>query len=247
MGHEGVYQALVETAPDALVVVSGTGEIVLVNDRATTLFGWAREEMGGRPVELLVPEMRSADHRAHREGFMAAPAGRPMAGDLELTARRRDGSEVAVEVSLSPLVTADGTLVAAHVRDITARRADSAALQAAQEELHESQRRLRAMFDHIPAGLSLRDLEGRYLAVNAFVAATLGTDPAHLVGTDPGEHLDVATREEVRRDDAQVLATRRPMVVELTRPGPDGRDHDYHVVRYPVLDDGGEVTAFGSF
>lgn len=125
---QGIFRALVESAPDAMVIVDMAGEIVLVNAQTEKVFGYRREELLGRGVEMLVPERFHEHHSALRAGYAAAPHTRSMGAGLELYGRRSDGTEFAVEISLSPLETEDGTLVSSAIRDITERkRAERAA------------------------------------------------------------------------------------------------------------------------
>jgi PAS domain S-box-containing protein len=117
-----LFRGLLEAAPDGMVIVNRDGEIVLVNAQVEELFGYQRAELVGEPVEILVPDRYSGMHMAFRNGYVSEPRTRPMglAGDLH--ARRKDGSEFPIEVTLSPLETDEGLLVSAAVRDISERR-----------------------------------------------------------------------------------------------------------------------------
>lgn len=116
-----VAAALLDAAPDAMLVIDDEGTIVLVNDEATRLFGYGRDALLGRAIDQLVPEAQREAHGAHRHAYAAAPARRGM-GHLEVAARRQDGSEVWVAISLSPFAVDGRRMVVAIARDVTARR-----------------------------------------------------------------------------------------------------------------------------
>ena len=118
---EASFGALLEAAPDAIVIVDDTGHIVIANGQAERLFGYARAALLGQPIELLLPEALHGHHAQHRAAYVNAPRTRPMGVGLHLAARRHDGSVFPVEISLSPLQTADTLLVTAVVRDVTER------------------------------------------------------------------------------------------------------------------------------
>jgi PAS domain S-box-containing protein len=114
---------LLDISPDALVIVNQAGRIVLVNGQTEAVFGYARDELIGQPLELLLPQRSRSVHAAHRERYFSAPRTRPMGLGLNLVGRRKDGSEFPVEISLNPLLL-DGSLHAlAAVRDVTPQRA----------------------------------------------------------------------------------------------------------------------------
>jgi len=114
---------ILEAGPNPVIGVDAHGVIAYANPLAEAAFGWSRDELIGRPVETLVPEALTQAHVAHRSAFVESPSTRPMGIGLDLAARRHDGSEFPVEISLVPLDTPDGLLVLATVVDITARRA----------------------------------------------------------------------------------------------------------------------------
>ena len=143
------FRGLLEAAPDAMVCVDTDGRIALVNAQTERLFGYGRDELVGRPVEILVPDQVRGLHPAHRAGYMADPRPRPMGADMQLAGRRRDGSTFPAEVSLSAIETDEGLLVTSVVRDVTERleiAAERERLRTQAErdkmerQLHQSQR-----------------------------------------------------------------------------------------------------------
>jgi PAS domain S-box-containing protein len=116
------FRELLESAPDAMVIVNEDGEIVLINAQVERVFGYQRGELLGKRVEMLVPERRRGTHALERRGYLSDPHARPMGAGLDLYGRRKDGTEFPVEISLSPLPTDEGLLVSSAIRDVTERK-----------------------------------------------------------------------------------------------------------------------------
>ena len=136
---EEKFRLATEASPSGIVLVNDRGRIVLVNTHVEKLFGYEREELVGKLVDVLVPERFAGQHPAHREQFLAAPTARAMGAGRELFGRRKDGSEFPVEIGLNPIQTPEGTLVLAAVVDISARKlAEAEALQHREEVGHLS-------------------------------------------------------------------------------------------------------------
>ncbi len=135
------FRKLLESAPDPMVVINGNGEIVMVNRQAQAMFHCSAEELVGSAVEELIPQRFRDDHPAKVRSFFLNPATRPMGAGLQLYGLARDGREFPVEISLSPIETEEGLLVASSLRDVTERKEAEAALKALKDDA-ERQRRI---------------------------------------------------------------------------------------------------------
>ena len=158
------FKDLLEAAPDPVVITEG-GHILLVNREAEAKFGYSSQELIGAPIEMLLPERFRDRHDGQRAKYERSPRTRPMGVGLEPFARRKDGSEFPVEISLSPTESGGRTLVISIVRDISERKLAQQRLASAEEALlatREAERqRLTQVMDVLPQGLIITDALGR--------------------------------------------------------------------------------------
>lgn len=161
------YRQILDTAPDAILVVDRSGTIQLVNLQTERIFGYSRTDLIGQSLEVLIPERFRGAHGGHLAHYFHQPRIRSMGSGLELFGRRADGSELAIEVSLGPVETEQGLLVSAAIRDITDRKRLEAAAKLAAE-------RLASAVESIQDAFALFDADDRLVLCNSVYRTLVG-------------------------------------------------------------------------
>lgn len=165
---EQKLRLMAESSPSAMIMVNEKGEIVLVNSQTEKLFGYHKEELIGQPIELLVPSRFRPAHPSYRDKYFHAPSVRPMGAGRDLYARRKDGSEVPVEIALNPVETNEGKFVLSSIVDITERK-----------RLEE---RFRLAVEAAPNAMLMVDQAGHIILMNSQTEKLFGYGREELIG-----------------------------------------------------------------
>ena len=236
---DATFRTLVEAAPDGILLVDADGSIVLANARIEALFGYTRDELSGQRVEILMPERYRSMHISHREVFAAHPATRPMGSQRDLWGRRKDGEEFPVEISLSPGLGDDATLITAVIRDVTERRN-------IEESLRLSEERYRLLAEHaqdLIFRLDLTKAPPRFEYVSPSALRAIGRAPEEFYA-DPDLFPSV-----IHPGDRQVweeaIRSGEERVITLRESWPDGELRWCEHKLVPILEDGNLVAVEG--
>jgi PAS domain S-box-containing protein len=225
------YRGLLEAAPDAMVVVNQGGEIVLLNLQAEKEFGYHRDELVGQKVTNIIPEGFAerlvADDLRSTEGALAQEIG----GGIELTGRRKDGSEFPIEIMLSPLESADGTLVTAAIRDISVRKR-------ADKHLAQMEGRYRGLLEAAPDAMVVVHQDGGIVLLNLQAEKEFGYHRDELLGQKVTNIIPEGFAERLVADDLRFKEGETAQEIgggiELTGRRKDGREFPIEIMLSPL-------------
>lgn len=201
---------VVEAAPNAMVIVDETGRIELVNAQAERVFGYRREALLGKTVEMLLPERYRGSHARLRAGFFEEARSRPMGPGLDLYGLRGDGSEFPLEIGLNPISTDAGTMVVASIIDVTERRTAELALR-------ERKLRLSSILETVPDALVLMDDQGLIQSFSPAAERLFGYAEAEVAGRNVKVLMPSPYREEHDSYLARYLATGERKIIGIGR------------------------------
>lgn len=237
------FLSLLEALPDALVVADEKGLIVLVNSQTEKLFGFGRSEISGQPVETLIPDRFRRKHAKHHSHYLAAGQNRSMGTGLDLIARRKDGSEFPVDISLSPLEASGSRFVIAAIRDITERkRLEYLLHEATQRKTDLLEERYRRIVETAEEGIWTTDTENRTTFVNHKLASMLGYTMEEMLGKSLYDFMD-AESGRIARVSLEKRQQGISEELDFKFRHKDGSDLWAIVAANPIMEDGVYVGA----
>ena len=228
---EGRYQGLLEAAPDAMVVVNQGGRIVLLNVQAEKRFGYRRDELLGQKVKNIIPEGFAERLIADDLRSAADALAQQIGTGIELTGRRKDGSEFPIEIMLSPLESAEGILVTAAIRDISVRKA-------AEKNLAQMEGRYRGLLEAAPDAMVVVNQGGKIVLLNVQAEKQFGYRRDELLGQKVKDIIPEGFAERLIADDlrsaADALAQQIGTGIELTGRRKDGSEFPIEIMLSPL-------------
>ncbi|GEM_PF-2494755 len=225
---------VVEATPTAIVMVDDHGRIALVNSQTEKLFGYSRAELLDQPIEMLVPQRYLSEHAEQRKNFFHQPVDRVMGSGRDLHGRRKDGSEVPIEIGLNPIRTDEGSFVLADIIDITKRKETENSLRESEERAQRGKRIWEKTFDAIGEGILVHDSKMLIVRCNTQAAEMLDMKPAevigmkfseafaHVFGKEAADYYLNEKREVSSSFEAQTASGQRYIVSIFPIKNPDG-------------------------
>jgi PAS domain S-box-containing protein len=232
-------RGLVDALPDGLVIADAAGRIVYVNRRLEEMAGYAADELRGESIEVLVPERMRELHERHRSRYTGNPAVRPMGAGLNIRMRRRDGSDFAADISLSPLATADSRVFLATIRDVTDRRE-------AEERLRRSEERFRLLVEWVQDyAIVMLEPDGRLASWNLGAQRITGYDAEEVIGRNVAVlYPPEAVEEDQPRRQLETARLEGRAVAEGWRVRKDGSRYWASVALTALPGEDGEVRGY---
>ncbi len=228
---EGRYRGLLEAAPDAMVVVNPEGEIVLLNVQAEKQFGYRRDELVGQQVKNIIPEGFAERLIADGTRSAAEALAQQIGTGIELSGRRKDGSEFPLEIMLSPLQSPEGTLVTAAIRDISVRKA-------AEQHLAQMEGRYRGLLEAAPDAMVVVNPAGEIVLLNVQAEKQFGYRRDELVGQKVKNIIPEGFAERLIADGtrtaAEALAQQIGTGIELSGRRKDGSEFPLEIMLSPL-------------
>jgi PAS domain S-box-containing protein len=229
---EGVpFGAYLESAPDAVVIIGPEGQIVFVNAQTERLFGFARRELLGQPVECLLPGRFRGAHAGHRDDYRSDPRTRPMGAGLELFGLRKTGTEFPVDISLSPLPTDQGILLTAAIRDMTERK-----------RAEEARALLATVVESSDDAITALTIDGTIISWNRGAERMYGYTAQEAIGMSAAQLAPTDRKSETQNLLASVAQGERIEQYETVRVRRDGTVRDVSLTLSPTRDPAGRVT-----
>lgn len=242
--------SILEAIPDALVAVNQQGLIIQINSQTEALFAYTRDELIGQSIEVLVPERQRGQHHQHRAEYHSRPKIRRMGSGLDLYGRRRDGSEFPVEISLSPVITANGMIVLSAIRNISDRKRIEEELRRANEELdrrksrelRDSQNRMALIVDSSEDAIIAKNLDGIITHWNKGAEQMYGYAPQEVIGRSISLLCPKDRADEIPGILEKIRHGERVEYFESVRVTKDGRRLNVSVSVSPIHDQEGRVV-----
>jgi PAS domain S-box-containing protein len=225
------FGAYLESAPDAVVIIGPEGQIVFVNAQTERLFGFARVELLGQPVECLLPSRFRTAHAGHRDNYRSDPRTRPMGAGLELFGLRKTGDEFPVDISLSPLPTDQGILLTAAIRDMTERK-----------RAEEARALLATVVESSDDAIIAQTIDGTIISWNRGAERMYGYTAEEAIGMSAAQLAPTDRKSETQNLLASVARGERIEQYETVRVRRDGTLRDVSLTLSPTRDPAGRVT-----